>query len=899
MSKKLLIIGVLIVFFIFLFPAIITLIGDWLWFANLNLAVIFTTVLKNRVLLTLLTGGLTYLIFYLNLRFVYSLTKNKPTYAALPGQEGNTEKDIGKYLYKISLGIALLAAFFTGLSLSDQWPTVLKFIHQGSFAQTDPVFNRDLSFYIFTLPLIRLMFGWAAWVIFASGFGIVAFLAFQGAFPLGKKYVGIEKKVKRYFLVLGGIFALLLAGQILLIKVPNLLFSSTGPLVGASYADLHLRLFLYYLWAGLTAGAAVLLLVNAKIQSRKLTLRAVGLYLAVAVLVGIVPAIFQEIKVAPNELIKEAPYIARHIQATQQAFSLDKVQSKSLGGEATLTWADIENNQGTIKNIRLWEREPLLDTFGQIQEIRTYYDFVSIDNDRYQLDGDYRQVMLSPRELNSDNLPHSTFINQRLVFTHGYGLALGPVNEVTAEGLPLLFVRDLPPESSKESLQVTQPAIYYGELTDSWVIANTQAQEFDYPKGEDNIYTHYQGEGGVVLDNFWKKLFFALRFSSIKILMSDDLTEQSRIMYHRQIQERAQRAFPFLAFDSDPYLVVHQDGSLVWIYDAYTSSSDYPYSQFVYFQEEPVNYLRNSVKVVIDAYQGTVQAYIADEQDPLILTYNRIFPGVFRHLSEMPEDLRAHIRYPEDLFKVQTGLYTVFHMEEPQIFYNKEDQWEIPTRLQSQSDPMMRHVIMKVPGEEKEEFVLMIPFTPKGKDNLSAWMAARNDDLHYGELMVFAFPKQRLVFGPEQVINRINQDAEISQQISLWDQRGSEVVQGNLLVIPIEESLLYVRPLYLRAEGGKIPELKRVIVAYQNKIAMAETLNEAFRKVVAVGPETIGEGEEEIETEDVEPEVSREELIERAQSLFEQAQEAQRQGNWKEYGEYVEELGKALEELKD
>ncbi|MBU4348313.1 UPF0182 family protein, partial [Patescibacteria group bacterium] len=553
------------------------------------------------------------------------------------------------------------------------------------------------------------------------------------------------------------------------------------------------------------------------------------------------------------------------------------------------TMSDINNNSSTIKNVRLWDREPLLDTFGQLQEIRTYYDFVSIDNDRYNLNGDYRQVLLSPRELNSASLPQRSFINERLTFTHGFGLTLSPVNEVTPEGLPVLFLKDLPPSSSIKSLTVNSPEIYYGELTNDWVVVNTKAEEFNYPSGEKNVFENYEGQGGVEIKSIFRKALFALKFKSLKILLSTDITNDSRIMYHRNIEERVRKVLPFLSLDNDPYIVITKEGTLKWIYDAYTTSNRYPYAEqmkdtFSSMPGQRLNYIRNSVKVVIDAYDGKMSFYIADENDPIIKTYAKIFKDSFLPLEQMDEDLRAHIRYPEDLFIYQTTLYTVYHMDEAQIFYNKEDQWQIPIiTSKGQADPMMRHMIMKLPGEKQEEFILMIPFTPRGKDNLSAWMVARNDGEFYGQLMVYRFPKQKLVFGPKQITNRINQDTEISQQISLWDQRGSEVIRGNLLVIPIEESLIYIQPIYLRAEGGKIPELKRVIVAYENRIAMEETLDSALEKVfsgqITSSPTVVP----------TESPVSQD-LIKQAKHHFDRAMSAQRLGDWALYGEEIRKL---------
>jgi len=508
-------------------------------------------------------------------------------------------------------------------------------------------------------------------------------------------------------------------------------------------------------------------------------------------------------------------------------------------------------------------------------------------------------VLLSPRELDSTSLPQRTFINERLTFTHGYGLTLSPVNEVTPEGLPVLFLKDLPPASEIASLAVQRPEIYYGEQASDWVVVNTKTREFDYPSGEENIYVSYEGTGGVQVKSLFRKALFALRFKSLKLLLSGDTLGDSRIMFYRNIEERVQRVVPFLSLDGDPYMVVTQDGRLKWIYDAYTTSNRYPYAEMVSdaFGAAPgrsINYIRNSVKVVIDAYDGSMTFYVVDKEDPVMQVYASMFKDSFLPIEEMSDDIRSHIRYPEDLFTYQTNLYAIYHMDETQVFYNKEDQWQIPTVTSgAQADPMMRHMIMKLPEEEEEEFILMIPFTPRGKDNLSAWMVARNDGEFLGQLVVYRFPKQKLVFGPTQINNRINQDADISRQLSLWDQRGSEVIRGNLLVIPIEESLIYVQPIYLQAEGGRIPELKRVIVAYENRIVMEETLDLALGRVF--GDRRATEQVDEADPKGIEKApIMPASAIQRAKELFNRAMQAQRSGNWALYGEEIEKLGEVL-----
>jgi uncharacterized membrane protein (UPF0182 family) len=670
----------------------------------------------------------------------------------------------------------------------------------------------------------------------------------------------------------------------------NLLYSSTGPLIGASYTDLKAHLPALRLSALVALAAAAAVLVGAlRDRLPRYTLLAVGAYLVVALLGrGLVPALMQKFVVTPTELTRETPYLARHIAATRQAWGLDSVEVRDLAGETPLTLADLKANTPTLENVRLWEREPLLQTFGQLQEIRTYYDFISVDDDRYWIDGKYRQVLLSPRELNPASLPTRTFINEHLTFTHGMGLTLSPVNQVTPEGLPVLFVKDLPPASSV-SLKITRPQLYYGELDDDYVFVGTRQKEFDFPSGDENVYTAYTGKGGVPAGGALRRLMLAVRFGSSNLLFSEDVTPASRILYNREITNRASRALPFLTLDHDPYLVLAADGKLKWILDGYTSTDRYPYSQRL---ADGTDYMRNSVKVVIDAYDGTVKAYVAAPGDPLIRTWQRIFPGILSPLDSMPADLRAHLRYPDQLFTIQTALYTTYHMDSPVDFYHREDQWQIPSVTRpSGAVPFMRHIVMKLPGEAREEYVYMVPFTPRGKDNLAAWMVARNDGAAYGKLLVYRLSRQTLVFGPTQIENRINQNTEISRQVSLWDQRGSEVLWGDLLVIPIGTSLLYVQPLYLRAQGGKIPELKRVVVAYQNEVAMAETFDDALAQLFGGSATPRSEA---VPVEAGPADAALRALVAEARTHYENAMAAQRAGDWARYGEEIRLLGDLL-----
>ena len=546
----------------------------------------------------------------------------------------------------------------------------------------------------------------------------------------------------------------------------------------------------------------------------------------------------------------------------------------------------------------------LAQVHQQLQALRPYYEFNDVDIDRYTIDGQQRQVMLSARELNPAALPNRTWINERLVFTHGHGLTLGPVNQVTSEGLPVLFVQDLPPVTTVD-INVSEPSIYFGELSNEYVIARTRAREFHYPKGDDNVFVDYAGSGGVVLDSLLKKLLFAVYFRSYQILLSDDITSESRLIFDRQIRRRVSKIAPFLVYDDDPYLVV-SEGRLFWIQDAYTVTARYPYSSEA---SRGVNYIRNSVKVVVDAYNGTTTFYLAEPDDPLVRTLQGVFPSLFRPLDEMSPDLRRHVRYPEGIFNLQASVYSTYHMTSPAIFYNKEDQWEVPAIDRGSESVRMQpyYTVMTLPGERQAEFIQMLPFTPRRRDNLASWMVARSDGEHYGKIVVFQFPKQKLIFGPRQVVARINQDQVISPQITLWSQQGSEVIQGTLMVIPIEESLIYVRPLYLRAQAGRIPELTRVIVAYQNRIVMDRTLDAAITQLFGAPdgaaprarPLATGAEEPEVSPSDAPaPSPSLQQLSDEARRAYEAALAAQRSGDWAKYGEEIKRLGEILGRMK-
>jgi len=911
---------VVIIAVFILFSSIVGFVTDWWWFSEVGHTQIFITSLVAKIAL-FSSAGIFAAIFLLANFSLAIRSKNSWTAilpAALTGQQVvNVDSRIVK---KLAVVLSVVTAIFFGLATAANWQEVLRFISGAPFSVADPIFGKDTGFYLFTLPIFQMGLGLIKFLVLLSlvGSAIIYFLRgslhFSGlpteaslaesgreGLPSLKR-LQIDRAARIHLGILLAIFFSTIVAGVYLSRFA-LLTSQSGLVFGATYTDVTVRIFV--LWISTTAAA--LAAVSAAFWAWKGRLSplvgAVSLYIVVGFAGAVIPSLIQKLVVAPNELVKETPFIKYNIAATRQGFALDKIEEREISGDKPLTASDIANNNLTVKNVRLWDRKPLLSTFSQIQEIRTYYEFAEVDNDRYIINGEIRQIMLSPRELASESLPNKNWINERLTFTHGYGVAAGPVNQVTPEGLPVLFVKDLPPKANVKELEISRPEIYFGELSNDYVITKTKSREFDYPKGEENVYATYEGKGGVEINSFLRRVFYAMKFQSLKLLLSNDITSESRILYYRTIAERVAKIAPFLTLDRDPYIVI-ADGKVYWIADAYTTSDRYPYSEPVRLNGGKVNYIRNSVKAVVDAYNGSVVFYQADTDDPILKTYAKIFPGTFRPLSEMPESMVSHLRYPEDIFTLQTAVYSVYHMDDPQIFYNKEDQWEIPAiaaegegTSSAGAIPQMqpRHIIMKLPGEKKEEYILMLPFTPRAKDNLSSWMVARNDGENYGKLIVYRFPKDKLVFGPKQIIGRINQDSEISQQISLWSQGGSQVIQGPLLVIPIEESLLYVRPLYLKAQAGKIPELKRVVVAYENKIAMEETLEEGLTRIFGGGIGVRPAGSPTARPQ-VAPSQDIEERIRRAAGAYEEALRAQRDGDWARYGEAIRRLGDILKQ---
>jgi hypothetical protein len=889
----------------------VTLYTDWLWFQSLDFWSVYLTSLWGGVVVFFGAAVPFVVIFAGNVVLARWFSTRGELFL---GQRRVLDLRVFGWLIWVT---AFFLGLAVGLAAAPRWLDFLRFLNQQPFGIPDPLFGRDVGFYMFSLPVYHFVQGWLITTLLMTLVGVVLIYFFSQLHNLREGEVYVLPHMRLHVSALGAaLFAVIAWGHRL--AAYDLLYSQRGVAFGASYTDVHAELPALQAMFWLALIIAATLLANVFLRRLWLPLIGVGVWMAVGlVVIAIVPGVMQRYLVEPNELAREAPYIQNNIEFTRRAYGLADIDARDFGDVEELTLGALQANQSTLKNVRLWDYRPLAQTYRQIQEIRLYYSFMDLDIDRYWVGDDYRQVILAARELDQSQLQSVTWVNQHLQFTHGYGLVMNPVNEVTPEGLPGLWIKDLPPETLVP-LTIDRPEVYYGELTNNYVFVNTGIAEFDYPRGEENVYTFYEGTSGVPLDTYVKRLAFALRFADPNILLSQYIDGDSRLMFNRLIQERVRRIAPFLQYDRDPYLVI-LDGKLYWVQDAYTISNRYPYSEPV---SDNINYIRNSVKVVIDAYNGEVTFYLADPGDPLAQAYQSIFPGLFVPLEEMPGGLWAHMRYPEDMFTIQALMYQTYHMEDVNVFYNKEDQWNFPREVFAGEDQVVEpyYVIIRLPDSQQEEFMLIQPFTPATKDNLIAWMAGRSDGEHYGELVIYRFPKQELIFGPLQVEARIDQDPEISAQLSLWSQRGSQVIRGNLLVIPMEQALLYVEPLYLQAETGQIPELARVILASGENVVMAETLGDALVQLMgaeagglvdAAGerpPEETGEaaagqpspGEDGAASgAETSPEFSRQvyELARQADQHYTAAQEALRAGDWGTYGAELDAMEEVLQQL--
>jgi uncharacterized membrane protein (UPF0182 family) len=814
------------------------LVVDWLWFSSIGyLGVFWTTIVAEAEVffgVFLATGVILWVNGSLAHRFARSPWTRRPPDFEWKRTGVETLTDGLDFLRHrlpwplVIAGGASVIAMLVGWGEVHNWRVFLRFLYQVPYGANDPLYDKDIGFYLFSLPAYVVIKNWMLLTLFLSAIFAGAVYWVHGDIEYEAQRRSMSPTAIAHGSMLLGFFFAVKAWSYSLDRY-LLLYGDNGVVVGAGYTDIHVELPILWLLIGFSIIAALLAWANIRVRTFRLPAAAAVLVFGGSlVLSGVVPGLFQRFFVKPDELQLEKPYIERNIELTQQAYNLRQIAAKPFAADQNLTFKTLEANKATIDNIRLWDWQPLMDAYMQLQEIRTYYKFHDVDVDRYWLDAAYQSVMLSARELNPSLLPPNaqTWVNRHILFTHGNGVVMSPVTRKNEEGLPPFYLRDIPPVATGGP-EIREPRIYYGEETGGYVIVKGSTPEFDYPRGKDNNYAIYDGTGGIAVSGMPRRFLFAWYFNDMNLLLSSYITSESRIMIRRNIQERVGTIAPFLRLDHDPYLVI-SDGRLFWMQDAYTTSDYFPYAQPA--QDLDLNYIRNSVKVVVDAYNGTVDFYLMDSLDPIAATYQRIFPGLFKPFAAMPADLQKHIRYPEDLFLIQARLYQTYHMEVADVFYNREDLWQFPRQPGAGGTAMMApyYIIMRLPGERQAEFFLMLPMVPSRRDNMIAWLAARCDQPDYGKLIVYEFPKEKLVYGPFQIEALINQNTYISQQISLWNQMGSRVIRGNLLVIPIENSLLYVSPLYLRAEQGQLPELKRVIAAYGDRVVMKETLAEAL-----------------------------------------------------------------------
>ncbi len=912
---------------LFSIGSLATFYTDFLWFEHLGYQEIFSRQLTTRLIIFVIAFTIAALILLGN----WIIARRSAIADTPPGTPQILRSSLARWTVIIA-GV-VMALLFAGAA-AGQWDPFLRYIYRVPFDIADPIFNRDIGFYMFELPIYEFVQGWLLSVLFVTLLGLVPIYAINNLSDIqrGAWRPFSSPALRRHLLLVGAIF-LIVWGVGYFFDIYRLLYSPRGVAFGASYTDMTASLWLLRAQLVLVLLTAAVMLLNIFRPSLRLLALTGGAWVITTLLLSsLLPAFLQRYVVEPNELTLEEPYIVNNIEFTRQAFKLDEIQTEVFGEVADLSVDNLLENEESLRNIRLWDYRPLQQTYQQLQALRPYYEFGEVDIDRYTIDGEQRQVMLSARELAKDRLPAPSWVNRNLEFTHGYGIVMNPVNEVTPEGQPDFFIKDLPPQSNIE-LEVTQPEIYFGELTNDAVYVSSGREEFSYPSGDENVYTTYQGTGGVLLDSFLKRVAFAIRQSDANVLLTSDINDQTRIQFKRQIQERIRTLTPFLELDGDPYIVVHE-GRLVWLQDAYTYSNDYPYSTPINVTVRPsvmsttpaaanlpqpmrsVNYIRNAAKITIDAYNGDVNYYIADADDPIIQTYTAVYPNVFQPLEAMPEGLQDHLRYPVDLFWVQARQYLTYHMQDVRVFYNKEDLWQIPNEIFDTVEQTIEpyFVTLALPGADDLEYLLIMPFTPATRNNMIGWMAARNDGDSYGELIVYELPKQELIFGPMQIEGRIDQDPAISQQFSLWDQRGSRVIRGNLLVLPMNDSFLYIEPIYLLSDTNALPELRRVIAASNKGIAMEETLGEAIAAlalttVVDSALETTDDGVEVTAPDDGTAAVPQptpvpsaidatvEELVISANERFEAAQEAQRNGDWTAYGQELEALQRDLEQL--
>ncbi len=890
--------------------AIATFFTNYLWFESIDLTSVWFKILLTKTVLVAVTSLIAFAFIFINLRLAVRATPVMDIFESFENQDplsrfrAWTNERFLRYRLIGAVGLSL----FLGAGASQLWEQVLLFLNQKSFGITDPVFNYDVSTYVFGLPLYRLFVSWGFQLVIFTSLIILLFFVATGAVQLRPgRFPDVSSGAKAHLSVLLAFIALLKAFAYRLDAL-ELLYSPRGKVFGASYTDVVAHLPALNLLILISLFGAILLLVNIRRRGWLLPATAISLWLAVSIIVGgLVPAAIQRFRVVPDELNKELPYVANHIDYTRLAYNLNTIEEKSFEASPNLSGSDIADNEQTVDNIRLWDPTVLAETYSQLQEIRAYYALDEVDVDRYEINGELTQVMVSARELDQTNLPAVGWVNERLQYTHGFGVVFSPANNVASQGQPDFYVKGVPATSTVSELEVEQPRIYFGESADSleYVVVNSLQDEVDYPlstEGQSVAYTNYSGEGGVGIGSFFRRLGFALRYSELNLLISNQLSDDSKLIMERNIVSRVKKGAPFLYTDNDPYLALI-DGQLFWIIDMYTVSDKYPYAQPADTRRinensglpMNFNYLRNSVKAVVNAYDGTLNYYVVDEEDPIIQSYVDIFPELFSSKSEMSSELLDHIRYPEDLFTIQSDMYRDYHMIDPRVFYADEDPWVIPSESSTTPrvatlrgefteigfKPMLPYyLLMNLPGETDLSYLIFQPFNPENRPNMQSFLVADADPENYGQLIDFRLPKGEFVDGPSQVATRINQDPDISQIFTLLDQQGSSVIKGNLFVVPINQSILYYQPIYLQGEQNPLPEFKFVVVAFQDRIIMKETLSEALDSI-------FGERSSE-DTQEEQDNESPLDLLQKASAAFEKAQEELVAGNLGKYQELIE-----------
>ncbi len=889
--------------------AIATFFTNYLWFDSVNLNSVWIKILLTKSSLVVATSLVAFIFIFTNLKLAVRATPVMDIFESFESDDplsrfrAWTNERFLRYRLWGSIGLSI----FLGAGASQLWEQVLLFINQKPFGITDPIFQADISRYIFGLPLYRLFVSWGFQLVIFTSIIISLFFVATGALQLKQgRLPEVSSGAKAHLSVLLAFIALLKAVAYRLDSM-ELLYSTRGKVFGASYSDVVAHLPALNLLILISLFGAILLLVNIKRRGWLLPATAISLWLIVSIIVGgLVPAAIQRFRVLPDELNKELPYVENHIEYTRYAYGLDSIEEKSFAATPNLTQKDIANNKQTIDNIRLWDPTVLAETYSQLQEIRAYYALEEVDVDRYVIDGNLTQVMVAARELDQTNLPAVGWVNERLQYTHGFGVVFSPANNVASQGQPDFYVKGVPATTTVLELEVDQPRIYFGESADSleYVVVNSLQDEVDYPlstEGQSVAYTNYSGKGGVEVSSFFRRVGFALRYGELNLLISNQLSDDSKLIMERNVVSRVKKAAPFLYTDNDPYLAL-LDGNLFWIIDMYTISDKYPYAQPAdtsRINENsglPINfnYLRNSVKAVVNAYDGTMSFYIVDENDPLILAYKDIFPDLFSSKNDMSKELLNHIRYPEDLFTIQSDMYRDYHMTDPRVFYADEDPWVIPTDssttprvatlrgefIEIGFKPMLPYyLLMSLPGESDLSYLIFQPFNPENRPNMQSFLVADADPENYGQLIDFRLPKGEFVDGPSQVATRINQDPDISQIFTLLDQQGSSVIKGNLFVVPINQSIIYYQPIYLQGEQNPLPEFKFVVVVFQDRIIMRETLSEAIDSIFGVDFES----EIDNQTEGESPL----DLLSKATKAYEQAEIELKNGNLGKYQELI------------